>query len=90
MCALEKAVMATCQMTFLPLETMCPDAAVHEVLKIIETSGLEAEVGPVSTLIRGDAAALCALIQHIYETMDAAQVRFSMNIQFSNRCGCQH
>ncbi|MEN1759075.1 YkoF family thiamine/hydroxymethylpyrimidine-binding protein [Anoxynatronum sibiricum] len=89
MCALAKTVTGTCQLAFLPLETTSSDAAVEQVLQIIESSGLEAEVGPVSTLIRGDAEALCALIQRIYKTMDDSQVRFSMNLLISNKCGCR-
>ena len=84
----EKVKDGSCQISFLPLCEIKPDNAVNRVLTIIKNADVEAEVGPVSTLLRGKPDQLFALLQEIYETMESEGCQFSMNLLVSNHCGC--
>ncbi len=85
MCSMEK--IASCQLAFTPIVSEDYIADVNRVLEIISNSGLENEVGVLSTFVRGEKNRVLKLIADIYEEMDGI-TNFSMDIKISNICGC--
>ena len=84
MCAMEK--IASCQIAFTPVASGDYIDDVNKVLEIIYNSGLENEVGVLSTFVRGEKSKVLKLIAEIYEKMDNL-TNFSMDIKISNICG---
>ncbi len=84
MCAMEK--IASCQIAFTPIISDDYIDDVNKVLEIIDNSGLENEVGVLSTFVRGEKSKVLRLIAEIYEEMDNL-TKFSMDIKISNICG---
>jgi len=78
---------ASCQLAFTPIVSDDYIADVNRVLEIISNSGLENEVGVLSTFVRGEKGRVLKLIADIYEEMDGI-TNFSMDIKISNICGC--
>jgi len=78
---------ASCQIAFTPIVSDDYMEDVDKVLKIIDNSGLEYEVGSLSTFVRGEKSRVLNLISQIYDTMDDI-TNFSMDIKISNICGC--
>lgn len=85
MCSLEK--IASCQISFTPIESDDYIRDVKKVLEIINNSGLENEVGVLSTFVRGKKSMVLKLITEIYDAMDDVS-GFSMDVKISNICGC--
>ena len=85
MCHVEK--IASCQIAFTPIASNDYIDDVNKVLKIIDSSGLENEVGVLSTFVRGKKSKILNLITEIYDAMDEV-TNFSMDIKISNICGC--
>ena len=84
--SVEKVV--SCELAFLPIGEGDYGGEVDEVLAMIKKSGLEHSVGPMSTFLRGDRAALWRLLSGIDAAM-AGRCKFLMDIRFSNVCGCE-
>ena len=84
MCPMEK--IASCQIAFTPIISDDYIEDVNKVLEIINNSGLENEVGALSTFVRGEKSKVLKLIAEIYEKMDG-QTSFSMDVKISNICG---
>jgi len=78
---------ASCQLAFTPIVSEDYIVDVNRVLEIISNSGLENEVGVLSTFVRGEKNRVLKLIADIYEEMDGI-TNFSMDIKISNICGC--
>ncbi len=85
MCPMGK--IASCQIAFTPIVSDDYMEDVDKVLKIIDNSGLEYEVGALSTFVRGEKSRVLSLIPQIYDAMDDI-TNFSMDIKLSNICGC--
>jgi uncharacterized protein YqgV (UPF0045/DUF77 family) len=85
---MEKIKNGSMQIAFLPLGEQRPEQAVNRVLAIIKDANVTADVGPVSTLLRGKPDSLFSLLNEIYETMDSEGFQFSMSVLISNTCGC--
>lgn len=85
MCSMAK--IASCQITFTPIESHDYLGDIDKVLDIIKNSGLEYNIGILSTTIRGEREKIIALISDIYYTMDSI-CSFTMDIKISNICGC--
>lgn len=49
-----------------------PYATVHEAIRVIETSGLDFEVGPLGTSIEGDPDQIWPLLRRVHEATFAA------------------
>jgi len=78
---------ASCQLAFTPIVSDDYMGDVNRVLEIISNSGLENEVGVLSTFVRGEKNRVLKLIADIYEEMDGI-TNFSIDIKISNICGC--
>jgi len=85
MCPMEK--IASCQIAFTPIVSDNYIEDVNKVLDIINNSGLENNVGVLSTFVRGEKSKILKLITDIYENMDYV-TQFLMDIKISNICGC--
>jgi len=85
MCAVEK--IASCQISFAPLGNIDYLIEIRKVLDIITNSGLENNIGILSTSIRGEKSRVLRLIMDIYEAMDDV-CNFTMDVKISNLCGC--
>ena len=77
-----------CQLSFYPLNESNIDLSIAKVLKMIDESGLSAETGSMSTVIRGDSDMVFTLLRKITTIMSNDGCQFSMNIVVSNICGC--
>ena len=82
---MEKA--AACEIAFIPIGINDYREKIRQVLKIIEDSGLEYQVGHLSTVVRGDRSRVLAFISNLYLAMDDI-CDFSMDVKLSNLCGC--
>lgn len=85
MCAMEKVT--SCQISFLPVGSIDYLEKIQQVLDIIKKSGLEHNVGVMSTTVRGERSKLFKLIEDIYENMDDI-CSFALDVRISNLCGC--
>lgn len=85
MCAVEKVI--SCQISFVPFDTQDYNEDIRQVLKMIKNSGLEHEIGLMSTVVRGSREKIFALLFTITSTMDPV-CGFVMDARFSNVCGC--
>jgi len=79
---------ASCQISFVPIGSIEYLGEIHQVLDIIQASGLENEIGILSTVVRGENSKVLELIAEIYEKMDKI-CDFTMDIKISNLCGCR-
>ena len=85
MCCMEK--IASCQISFIPVSSADYIGDVDKVIEMIHNSGLENQVGALSTFVRGERSRVIKLITEIYEKMDDV-TNFTMDIKISNICGC--
>ncbi len=79
----------SCQLTFCPLGSETFLDEIEEALEIIRQSGLEYEIGSMSTIVKGPGSQVLALLERIAVTMDQRGCRFSMSATLSNLCGLQ-
>lgn len=86
MCAVDK--MTSGQFSFLPIGSGDYMDEIRQVLQIIEKSGLENEVGLLSTTVKGKSEKVLKLISEIYEAMDG-RCDFTLDVKLSNLCGCK-
>ena len=84
MCKNEKVI--SCEISYLPLEGHTNDQ-VDAILVVIESSGLDYEIGSYRTVVRGSRAEVMALINALYEKGDSLG-NFVMDVRLSNACGC--
>jgi uncharacterized protein YqgV (UPF0045/DUF77 family) len=77
----------TCEIAFVPVQSHDYIAEVNAVLDIIKKSGLEFNIGEMSTLIKGEPEKIFSLLERIYnERCDES--KFIMSVRMSNVCGC--
>jgi len=86
MCAMEKIV--SVQISFVPIGSIDYLEEIRRVLDIIGNSGLEHNVGIMSTVVRGEKSKVFKLIENIYENMDHV-CSFILDVKISNICGCE-
>jgi len=79
---------ASCEVSFIPIQTNDYISDVERVLEIIRASDLEHTVGLLSTAVRGEKSKVLGLIKDIYQTMDEV-CSFTMDVKISNICGCK-
>ena len=82
------AVNIACQLTFCPIGVADYNHQIKRVLALITHSGLCAEVGAMSTIIRGESAEVLRLIEQIVQMQAQDGLRYTMNLAISNTCGC--
>ncbi len=78
---------AACELSFIPIGDLDYREKIRTVIRMIEATGLSVEIGPMSTVVRGDFETILALIKDLYQAMDG-ECDFSMDIKLSNLCGC--
>lgn len=81
-------VQVACQFSFCPIGSTEHNREVGRVVEMIESSGLYCEVGSMSTIIRGEAGEVFALLERISIVQAQAGKRYIMNLAVSNSCGC--
>ena len=76
----------SCQISFIPINEGNINLSVDRILKLVETSGIEYQVGMMSTELKGERESLMFLINQILD--DALEnTKFILDIRFSNQCG---
>ena len=76
----------SCQICFIPINEGNINLSVDRILKLVETSGIEYQVGMMSTELKGERESLMFLINQILD--DALEnTKFILDIRFSNQCG---
>ncbi|AHM57850.1 hypothetical protein EAL2_808p03460 (plasmid) [Peptoclostridium acidaminophilum DSM 3953] len=85
MCSVEK--ITSCQISFTPIGSVEYLSEIRQVLDIIKDSGLEYDVGTISTVVIGGKDRVFKLISDIYEAMDDI-CNFTIDVKISNLCGC--
>ncbi len=88
MCPVEKVRMASCQISFAPIAREDYMADIERVLDIIKDSGLEHNVGLLSTVVIGKNSRVLGLVSSIYEAMDGV-CSFAEDVKLANLCGCE-
>ena len=83
-----RPVQIACQLRFYPLGVENYEQEISHVLELIAGSGLHVEIGPMSTVIRGEAGAVLGLIGQIIDLQAERHMGYSMNMTLSNICGC--
>lgn len=82
------AEIASCQLSFIPMQAENYLLEIDKVLHLIASSSMEHSIGDMSTVIKGDKAEILELISNIYDLM-ANQCSFILDIRLSNVCGCR-
>ena len=77
----------TCEISFIPIQSEDYIKDVDTVLELIRNTGFEISVGAMSTTVIGESYKIFELIQSIFATMDE-KFKFSMQVKYSNLCGC--
>ena len=85
MCAMGK--IASCQISFIPIGCIDYLKEIREVLDIIDKSGLDYNIGGMSTVVMGEKNGVLKLIADLYNAMDDV-CDFTMDVKLSNLCGC--
>lgn len=80
---------ASLELTYYPMRTVEVNRSVERVLTLLRASGLELEVGGMSTVVRGEIGELLALIQRIHDAAEEQRESFSLVMKLSNACGCK-
>lgn len=78
---------ASCQLSFVPIQSENYLNDIELVLEQIKASNLEYDIGEMSTIIKGSKTQLMELISCIYDQM-SVKCSFVMDIKLSNICGC--
>ena len=89
MCSMEKASIISCQISYFPIDSKHYLDEINEVLDLIKGSGLDYDIGILSTTIKGDAEKVFSLVRSIHKKMSSKSCKYTMNIMVSNICGCQ-
>lgn len=74
-------------MSFVPIQSENYLADVDEVIKLIEQSGLDYQVGFFSTTIQGGKEKIFYLLKKIFDEMES-RTKFIIITKISNLCGC--
>jgi uncharacterized protein YqgV (UPF0045/DUF77 family) len=82
-----KKMTISCQLAFVSLGDPAYLNSVQEALNLIEASGLECTIGPMSTVIKGNLSTILELLNTICSAMKDKQ--FLINLSLSNTCGCE-
>ena len=88
MCAMAKGQIVSCQIAYYPIGSVEYDDEVKTVLQLIEESGLDCNIGQMSTTIKGPGDKVMDLIALINKEMSLKGFKYTMNILLSNICGC--
>lgn len=86
---MEKGRLASCEITYFPIQSENYLEEIRWVIKIIESYEVEVEVGILSTTIRGRAEIIFQLLKEIYDTMTEKDCHFTISMMISNICGCE-
>ncbi len=89
MCSMGKGSIVSCQITYFPIDSKKYLDEINEVLALFKASGLEYDIGALSTTIKGEAETIFNLISSIHNEMSSKNCNYTMNIMVSNICGCQ-
>ncbi len=88
MCPVEKGNIVSCQLSFIPIGNEEYLDEINKVLSLIKETGLEYNVGILSTTVRGYLKIVLDLIADINKSMSISGCSYTMNILLSNTCGC--
>lgn len=86
MCPMEEGLIS-CQLAFYPLATDEYLRDINLIVNLIETSGLDCEVGPMSSYIKGAAEDIFKLLEAIHLVSSQRGIEYSMSLLMSNTCG---
>lgn len=84
MCEIQKENLISCQLSFTPLGKVDYIKDIENILKIIEDSNVEYEVGGMSTILKGNSRNILNIIDKIIEYSNNSNVEFTMTTIFSN------
>lgn len=89
MCSMEKGTLASCEITYFPIQSKDYIEEINKVIKIIKGYEVEVDVGILSTTIRGNSEVIFQMMKEIYDVMTREGCHFTMNMMLSNICGCK-
>lgn len=76
----------SCEISFVPIQSENYLSDVDEVIKLIEESELDYQVGIFSTTIQGDKDKIFSLLRKIFDEMET-RTKFLIITKISNLCG---
>ncbi len=85
----EKTNLISCQITYFPIDSKEYLDEINQVLELIKKSGLDYDIGMISTTIKGDSEKVFSLITNIHKRMSSGNCNYTMNVMISNICGCE-
>jgi uncharacterized protein YqgV (UPF0045/DUF77 family) len=83
-----RAIQIACQLSFCPRDRKECNQSIDRVLELIVASGLQTEIGSMSTIIHGDAKDVLNLIEKIIRLQEKNGAEYIVNMAISNICGC--
>ncbi len=89
MCPMEKGVLASCEITYFPIQSKDYIEEINKVIEIIGRYKVEVKVGIISTTIRGNSEVIFSLVKEIFDKMAGGENKFTISLKISNTCGCQ-
>lgn len=78
--------MIACQIAYYPLGKTEVVSGVREALDIIQGSGLEVQIGPMSTVVSGEASAVYGMLEELTKTMEERGREFVLSVTVSTSC----
>ncbi|MFZ5967961.1 MAG: YkoF family thiamine/hydroxymethylpyrimidine-binding protein [Bacillota bacterium] len=89
MCSLDEERIASCQITYFPVQSTHYLDEINKVLDLIKSYPVQYEIGMLATTIKGESDTIFKLIQEIFNVMDEEGCHFTLNMMVSNICGCK-
>lgn len=80
--------MLSLEFTFIPLKDMNPEDKIMSILDLIEKSGLDYQIGTMSSQVRGEAKRVFELLEKIDAYCSDEGIKYHIPMIFSNYCGC--
>ena len=76
------------QIAYFPIDSQNYLNDIKEVLNLIKSSGLEYNIGDMSTIIKGGPEKMMDLINNIHSRISSKGCNYTISIMISNICGC--
>lgn len=84
----QKEQIMTCQISFYSLGSQKLNQDIDKIIRLIEQSDLDYQIGEMSTFLRGKSQEIFNLLKKIHNKANQLGIKYAMNVTLSNECGC--